>query len=164
MRGRPPKHPDLRSGHRRSNSLVLASPGVHVPQIPLAERRNLSTTAKGMWRDLWCSPAASAWNAEADGPALLRYLIALDTWLAWQLIVKQAPLIRGSKEQLRPNPLITQMRVLERELRATEEAFGMSPRARISLGVSLAHGLSLLHSDEDEEPDYVPAGYPEPDD
>jgi P27 family predicted phage terminase small subunit len=160
MMGRPPKHPAVRCGnHRRQELAPVRRSQQRAPTIPQPERDALSESAKAYWRARWRSAAAGAWDREADLAPLTVYILDFDTWLRFRAVVQQAPLVRGSKEQLRPNPLIKEMRLLERQLRATEEQFGMSPRARISLGISLVEGVSKLEElRRDGERSHVAAG------
>lgn len=145
MIGRPPKLPAQRAGHGKGQETAAFRPvSQRAPTLPRPERDALSESAKTYWRSLWKSAAAASWDRDADLPALTVYILDLDQWLRFRALVAQAPLVRGSKEQLRANPLVKEMRVLERQLRATEEQFGMSPRARISLGTSLVEGVSRL--------------------
>lgn len=48
----------------------------------------------------------------------------------------RAPLVRGSHEQLMLNPLFRRLRDLNRQIARAEEHFGMTPLARMRLGVT----------------------------
>ncbi len=46
------------------------------------------------------------------------------------------PLVKGSHEQVMLNPLFRRLRDLNREIARAEEHFGMTPLARLRLGVT----------------------------
>lgn len=48
----------------------------------------------------------------------------------------RAPLVRGSHEQLMLNPLFRRLRDLNRQIARAEEHFGMTPLARLRLGLT----------------------------
>ena len=48
----------------------------------------------------------------------------------------RVPLVKGSHEQLMLNPLFRRLRDLNREISRAEEHFGMTPLARLRLGVT----------------------------
>lgn len=53
-----------------------------------------------------------------------------------RLAIARAPLVKGSHEQLMLNPLFRRIRELNREIARGEEHFGMTPLARMRLGVT----------------------------
>ncbi len=152
MIGRPPRHPALRRGHHRASPMRLpAVVGQAPPTIPSAERQLLSATSKSLWRTIWRSPAAGSWDRDADLAPLLVYIMNVESWLKFRGLVQQAPLVRGSKDQLRANPSLREMRLLEGQLQATEANYGMNPRSRVGLGIDLVRGLSRLQELRDEQ-------------
>ncbi len=153
MMGRPAKHPSQRQGHHRKAALeaVQKQAGRRVPPIPAFERGLFGARTRALWRGLWRSPSAMHWDPEADVVPLARYLLQVEEWQRHQQLVRKAPVVRGSMDQLRANPLTASMRELEREMRATEEQFGISPRARLSLGMEIRPAASAPPGDDDGE-------------
>ena len=72
--------------------------------------------------------------------------------------VRENPLIMGSKEQYVENPLAKAMSRYDSEIRALEDRFGLSPRSRLALNISLGAAKRSLDelvggaSDGDEGP------------
>lgn len=144
MRGtRPLKRPELLQGHRRHAQLrsVNTVPTEAPPPAP----GGLSADGAGVWERLWQSKLACAWNRETDLCALTRYVLNLDKWLQYEAMVARVPMVKGSKGQLRANPLATRMDALEGQLRFTEEQYGLTPASRIRLGLEiLERGRDVL--------------------
>jgi P27 family predicted phage terminase small subunit len=154
---RPLKHPVLLSGHRRKRDLVEldAGPREAPPRCPSGV---LPATAK-KWRALWQSRVAQIWDRTSDLPVLTRYILLWDRWQRYDDLVRQAPMLRGSKEQLRANPLASRMDAIETQLRAMEDQLGLTPAARLRLGISLVEARTALehyleaNDDADDEED-----------
>ena len=73
-------------------------------------------------------------------PALLfeipdRVVVSLDEREKLRAATGRAPMVKGSHEQLMLNPLFRRIRELNREIAWAEEQFGMTPLARLRLGV-----------------------------
>ena len=136
MRGRPMRHPDLATGHRQHLRLVDGEvpPKRRVPPVPVG----LSKEGSAHWRRLWRSRVAVEWDTESDRAAVERYLRMLERWRSFDQLVARAPLVQGSKGQLRPNPLTTQVVALEGQVRALEEQLGLTPASRVRLGLRFA--------------------------
>jgi P27 family predicted phage terminase small subunit len=159
MRGsRPTTHPSQRVGHRRQPTLTQVPSGTtRVPTAPTG----LTPRVHRLWRILWKSAAASTWDAAADLPALTRYFRNLDRWMGHEEIVRKAPVVRGSKGQLRANPLANRMDALDGSLRAIEEQFGLTPLGRMRLGLEVikrpdlrAQLQRLIDATDDEDTEY----------
>lgn len=152
---RPLTHPALLRGHRTGRDLVAIGHRPVVPP-PTAPKALLPET-KRYWRMLWQSRVASAWDRESDLVAVTRYIKLLDRWLRFDALVTQAPLVRGSKDQLRANPLSLRMDAIEGQVRGLEEQLGLTPAARLRLGISLVEAQTvvdryLADSEEREDP------------
>ena len=127
----------------------VESTATRVPDAP----GGLSPRVHRLWLQLWKSTAATAWDEAADLPALTRYFRNLDRWIAHEEIVRKAPIVRGSRGQLRANPLSNRMDALDGSLRATEEQFGMTPLGRMRLGWEVVKPLNPWDEDEEDEED-----------
>ena len=136
MRGnRPQKHPALLQGHRRHPLPRTLDEGP--PLVPPPAPRGLLAGSRRHWHDLWRSPVARTWDRGSDLPALIRYIANLDRWLRYEKLVVQAPLVRGSTGQLRPNPLARRMDALEDQMRSAEDRFGLNAVSRLRLGIEV---------------------------
>lgn len=53
-------------------------------------------------------------------------------------------MVKGSKGQVRANPLAARIDALEAQLRALEEHLGLTPASRVQLGIRLIEGQNAL--------------------
>jgi P27 family predicted phage terminase small subunit len=143
MRGqRALKHPALLAGHRRRREMVRVEGGGGQP-VPRPPAGLLPVTVK-TWRSLWRSRVAQSWDRSSDLPVVTRYALLLDRWQRYDDIVRGAPMVRGSKDQLRANPLASRMDAIESQLRSLEDQLGLTPAARLRLGISLVEAQTAL--------------------
>lgn len=91
---------------------------------------------RGEWVRLWESPLASSF-ADSDLPALERLFQLRDEALRHQRAGKSRPLVPGSQGQEVLNPVLRQRDALLAEIRQLEDRFGLSPRSRLQLGITL---------------------------
>ena len=75
-------------------------------------------------------------DLDADGEALRNWILCVDEREKLRAATVRAPLVKGSHEQLMLNPLFRRLRDLNREIARAEEHFGMTPLARLRLGVT----------------------------
>ena len=57
---------------------------------------------------------------------------------------RKARLVEGSQGQPRINPLFTTIATMDAEIRQLEDRFGLSPRARLALGIQLGEAHRSL--------------------
>lgn len=88
------------------------------------------------WERLWSSPLASSF-AESDVPALERLFVLRDEALRHQKAGRKRPTVTGSQGQEVLNPVLRQRDALLAEIRQLEDRFGLSPRSRLQLGITL---------------------------
>lgn len=96
------------------------------------------------WTAFWKSPMSALVEEEADITSL-RHLFRLyderermmDTIRSTDEDGNSVRLVKGSRGQPRANPLYALVGELETTIRQLEDRFGLSPRARVPLGVSL---------------------------
>jgi P27 family predicted phage terminase small subunit len=128
------KPPDIARGHRRHPQLVeVEGRAARAPRPPAGLREE----TRKLWGQLWHSPVAHAWDPQSDLPVLVRYIRLLDRWLRYDELLSRAPLVQGSRGQLRPNPLAARLDAVEGQVHALEEQLGLTPVARMRLGLSL---------------------------
>lgn len=84
-----------------------------------------------IWREAkWLAPAV-------DTDVITRLCEAIDTRHAMREALAEAGFyVRGSQGQLRPNPLLNQIRATEAQILALERECGLTPSSRGSLGVA----------------------------
>lgn len=117
---------------RRSLTLLPAEQ-LEVPDPPA----NLLKKARETWAAFWRSDVARAVQP-SDHRRLFRWIEAVDQLerLREQL-KKQGMFTEGSKGQPRLNPLLSELRYLEGVIDKVEEQFGMTPQARLRLGLDV---------------------------
>jgi P27 family predicted phage terminase small subunit len=100
------------------------------------------------WSEFWRSPLAG--QVEASDHGALRRLFWLydecDRLL--EAIDATGRVVAGSQGQPRANPLYKQVQEFQAEARQLEDRFGLSPKARLALGISFAEaamGLDALN-------------------
>lgn len=116
------------------------------PKLPGASRLRKAT--RDRWAAFWASPPAKAVDLQADLPRLIRWAQATDEWDVAADTVRRARLVKGSMGQPVLNPLVAYMAQLEQTIRAAEDAFGMTPAARMRLKLDLPEGEETDPVDE----------------
>lgn len=134
MAGKRQKPPDELVYRRggRVKALVPVAAANLAPRLP----DGLGDHAAAVWAAFWASKVSGAVDLEADGEALRHWIICVDEREKLRAATVRAPLVKGSHEQLMLNPLFRRLRDLNREIARAEEHFGMTPLARLRLGVT----------------------------
>ncbi|MEU3899748.1 P27 family phage terminase small subunit [Streptomyces sp. NPDC045251] len=118
---------------------------------PPAPPAGLLKSVRDRWTAYWESPVAQLADPVSDLPALERlYRLYDDLERSHSAVHKQGHMVRGYRDQTVMNPLLKHMQLVQAEVRQLEDRFGLSPRARLSLGVTLgeaAKGLADLNSE-----------------
>jgi P27 family predicted phage terminase small subunit len=127
--------------------VVRALPA-HVPAIPKPAPHWREEVVEG-WNDYWSSPMAGQVTKPTDAPALRRlfdlrhrYLVALDAFDA-------EPIVVGSTGQPTMSPWAQEVHRLEAAVSKGEDKFGLTPSARLKLGVTYEEGVSLAARNAD---------------
>lgn len=96
------------------------------------------------WVAFWASPLSE--QVEQSDLGALRRLFYLYDELGrmMEAIEETGRVVAGSQGQPRPNPLYKQIETFQAEARQLEDRFGLSPRARLQLGISFAAASSGL--------------------
>ena len=155
-----PRHPKpvaLRQNRERRDIGLLEPPRARstVPDPP----RGLLKGNRASWERFWRSPLAQVIQADTDLPALTRLWSLYDERERCYRGLRGQRVVLGSKRQLRPNPLFGPLAVMDAEIRQLEDRFGLSPRARLTLGVifgDAARSLADLNADLEADPDAGP--------
>lgn len=113
------------------------------PLVPVATATVASAPPEGVgehalavWTAFWASRVSGAIDLLADGEALRQWILCVDEREKLRAATSRAPLVKGSHQQLMLNPLFRRIRDLNREIARAEEHFGMTPLARMRLGVT----------------------------
>lgn len=137
-----PKAPERRQ--RRNERAVLSAIPVELRPVSAPEAPSgLSTASRAAWDRLWASPLAQAF-AESDMPALERlFTLRTERERAHRAAIRSR-LVAGSQGQPVLSPLLAYVSSLDAEMRQLEDRFGLSPRARLQLGVTLGEATRSL--------------------
>jgi P27 family predicted phage terminase small subunit len=166
MSGPPPKPAERRQRRNERTSTeragvgLVALPGgkIEPPSAPTG----LLKASREDWAAFWRSPLGSL-VVEADYPALRRLFTLYDERFRAYQGFRKARLVAGSMGQTVLSPLFAAMKSMDAEIRALEDRFGLSPIARLRLGVALgeaAKSLEELNRGLDDDLDDEPAADP----
>lgn len=98
------------------------------------------------WHDFWCSPMAGPAVMKATDAPALRRLFAYRSRLLVALEAMDAePIVLGSTGQPTMSPWAAEIHRLEGAVAKLEQQFGLTPMARLKLGVTYEEGVSLAH-------------------
>jgi P27 family predicted phage terminase small subunit len=139
------KPPERRQNRATADAGLLPRTGV--VQAPAPGSAWLEPTV-ARWSEFWSSPLSA--QVEASDHGALRRLFWLydecDRLL--EAIDATGRVVAGSQGQPRANPLYKQVQEFQAEARQLEDRFGLSPKARLALGISFAEaamGLDALN-------------------
>lgn len=148
-RGPAPKNPEERQRRNAAKNLELVVPALEQPAAaeggaPEPPDYLLPVTVT-RWAAYWTSPVAKLVDAVSDLPALERLFWLYDDLERSRLAVAETGhVIKGSKGQTVMNPLLRHMQAQAAETRQLEDRFGLSPRARLSLNLTLGQAAQSL--------------------
>lgn len=148
------KPPGKAVGHRaQPNPLVLVPQGEPAPECP----QGMLVATRRRWDDFWASPVAAAVDRHSDIPRLERWIAQVDEYERCMRVFRKSRLVRGSTGQPVLNPLAQYLSTLENQISRTETEFGMTPMARLRLGIavgeahrSLAELNAEVNADDDD--------------
>ena len=96
------------------------------------------------WETFWKSSVAHLVDRGAHLPALRRLFSLRDRRIMLSELCDAEPLVTGSQGQTVLNPAFRAMMQVCAEVRMLEDRFGMSPRARLQLGITLGEARPTL--------------------
>ncbi len=142
-----PKDSEYRQRRNQPRALeaVAASRGELAPveDYPAAPDGLLERT-KGRWAAFWRSPVAVLVDRTSDLPALGRLFELYDDADRFRLHIREAAMVEGSKGQMVRNPFVKDLKDTQSAILALEDRFGLSPRARLGLNLSLVGAAKTL--------------------
>lgn len=131
-----------RSGeHKPDPTLVLVRAAA--PRVPPPQPQWRPEVVEA-WNDFWMSPLAdSKLLAVTDQPALLRLFEFRSRLLNAIAAFEAEPIVEGSMKQATLSPWALEVNRLETVVAKLEALFGLTPMARMKLGISFEEGISL---------------------
>lgn len=142
MAGRPPKPPALRQGHRSNLGLqVVPRPDIEtiVPELPAELGRSPLPQTCEKWEAYWHSPVAqiALESGGLDLAGLHRWIINVEEWHRATRAFRSKRIVPGSTGQPTLNPLASWIASREAAIAAAEQQYGMTPMARLKLGIAV---------------------------
>lgn len=142
------KPADRRQGRGTADAGRLAPVADMPVQVPSPPARVREDTVE-RWGEFWRSDIATQ-VLDSDHEALRRLFRLYDEIeRLWDGIEEMGRVVEGSQGQPRPNPLFKQIESFQSEARQLEDRFGLSPKARLQLGIQFAEahrGLDDLNA------------------
>lgn len=99
--------------------------------------------SKEQWADFWVSPLAQL-VLPVDVPAVERLFSAYDRLARAEAIYRKQPVVAGSMGQQVLNPMAGEMHALAKEITTLEDRLGVTPLARLKLGVKFGEARQAL--------------------
>lgn len=160
MPGPPKKHDERRQRRNgRGTGGITLPPPKTLAQVPAPGKHWLVPT-KQQWVAFWLSSVACLVEADSDGFALARLFSLYDERERAYRAYRRNRLVEGSTGQMIVNPLWKQAAVNDAEIRALEDRFGVTPSARLKLGIKFGEAArnikdlnDQLNADEDNDSD-----------
>lgn len=151
----------FRRGGRGGEAIDLTQAAGYATEIP-DPPAGIVKAAREAWVAFWRSDVSALVNRHADLTALRRWAVCLsERERVWAKLRKEWT-VTGSMGQRVINPLGTYMDRLTREIARYEDKFGMTPQARMRLGVTFGHFRRAMqdagdagHAEIEEMPDDV---------
>lgn len=136
------KRPDNRQG-RGTPDLKLADAPAEVPPPPKAGGRKLLKCTTESWSAFWSSELASL-VTPADRPAIDRLWSMYDLRERMNRAAIQQPFAEGSTGQVVAHPAMKEMASLDGRIVALEDRFGITPKGRLALGITMGAAAKSL--------------------
>ena len=141
MPGPPPKAAARRQRSRRDMGADIGTPSK--PGKPPSQPRGLCPQAQTAWAGYW-KDAVSGVMRSSDAPIVLRWVKNLDRYHRLVGEADSAPIVPGSKDQPKANPLYDLILKLEASIRTDEQQLGIGPLNRLRLGVAMTESAKTL--------------------
>ena len=158
---RPPKPTHLRQNRERRDLGVIQG-GLEVREVPGCPR-GLLAVSRHSWARFWQSEIgqSAAVNFDTDIQVIERLWGLYDERERAYRDYKKERLVKGSQKQEVLNPMGRVWMGLDPQILALEDRIGLSPMARLKLGITFGQALESLEarnrrmnedSDSDEDP------------
>lgn len=141
----PRKAPERRQRTNTPDIGVVRALPAATPMLPPPDLSWRSEVVEA-WNDFWCSPLAGPQVMKpTDAPALRRLFAYRSRLLVALEAMDAEPIVLGSTGQPTMSPWAAEIHRLEGAVAKLEEKFGLTPMARLKLGVTYEEGVSLAH-------------------
>lgn len=148
-RRRKPAGTSKQQGTSTTRNLEVVRDADDVVEGPIPEPPpGLSAKSVERWGAFWRSKLAGYVDVGADLHRLERWIADVDEFDRLREAYDRKPTVEGSKGQPRLNPLASRLGVLERQIKDAEGQFGMTPAARLKLGISFGAGGGPTTADD----------------
>lgn len=131
------KPPAKRQRGKRTLSLHVAPGAAAVAKTPKPPPGMLKST-RDQWARYWGSSLAQIIELTTDLPALERLFSLYDERRRCHNGYQKERLMQGSTGQRVLNPLGRLIGEFDKEIRAMEDRFGLTPKARLALGITFS--------------------------
>jgi P27 family predicted phage terminase small subunit len=119
-------------------------PSSAAPDVPAAPSGLLAVT-QARWAAYWGSPVAAAADPVTDLAAVERLFIAYDELTRAGRAFRKQRVVEGSMGQPTLNPLNRYIAQLTTEIMQLEDRLGLTPKARLALGIQLGEARRSLN-------------------
>jgi len=114
-----------------------------VSAVPAADPEWRPVTVE-RWNEFFSSQVASQVDVSDRGALRRLFRLYDEIDRLWEAVEATGRVVEGSQGQPRPNPLYKQVSEFQAEARQLEDRFGLSPRARLQLGIALGAAHASL--------------------
>lgn len=137
---------------------LVAAEVPRCPQYWLIETRN-------QWVRYWMSDVARVADIDTDAAALTRLFTLYDERERSYRAYRKKRVVKGSTGQPTVNPVWRHAAKLDAEIRSLEDRFGVTPQARLRLGIQLGEAMKNIEDmnadlneddDQDHDDDQLP--------
>ncbi len=139
MPGSPKKPPAVRRGPNGTQDVQLREDAPETPACP----RGLLKRTRERWESYWSSDVARAVDPIADLHCVERWIVALDEYERVYPKVRRQRTI-DTMQGVVLHPLARYLVSVQRELRSAEAELGLTPMARLKLGITFQEARRTL--------------------
>lgn len=152
---RPKKPAEVRQrakdGHREGDVGLVVVPisgGAAVPDPP----REWLKATREQWATFWVSPVAQL-VLPVDTPSVERLFSMYDMRARAERVYRKAPVVSGSMGQQVLSPMAGEIHALDKTITTLEDRLGITPLARLKLGVKFGEAKQALADSWDVDED-----------
>lgn len=143
---RPKKPAEVRQrakdGHREGDVGLVVVP-LEQPLLQPDPPKQWLARSKEQWAAFWLSPLAQL-VLPVDVPAVERLFSAYDRLARAEAVYRKQPIVEGSMGQQVLSPMAGEMHALAKEITTLEDRLGVTPLARLKLGVKFGEARQAL--------------------
>lgn len=126
---------------KAADSQIVAMNTATFPAAPA----KLSKALRDEWETLWQSELAAHWNQDSDLPAMRRLFGLYERLNKYEREAARDGMVsKGSTGQKTLHPLLKAADTLRSQILALEDRFGLTPMARLKLGIALGEAAASL--------------------